>query len=153
MNKRQQNSDTPLKMTSLYNKNFNPNDDESEINAPTTSAAAANVQRKKSESIEPEVRIIDPGKKQARKHSFNIASATDSINNIAISQVARRSSQDNMTGTDDANEDEDEEAELILKYDAQHVIKIFKPVTLCLIIVIICLSFITSYQKSGGQQL
>jgi presenilin 1 len=45
------------------------------------------------------------------------------------------------------------EEKLFLKYSAQHVIKLFIPVSICLIFVIISLSFITSYQSSGGAQL
>jgi len=45
------------------------------------------------------------------------------------------------------------EEELVLKYSAQHVIKLFIPVSICLVFVIISLSWVTSYQSSGGAQL
>ena len=45
------------------------------------------------------------------------------------------------------------EEELVLKYSAQHVIKLFIPVSICLVFVIISLSLVTSYQSSGGAQL
>ena len=53
---------------------------------------------------------------------------------------------------DDENLDEIQE-ELVLKYGAQHVVKLFIPVTICLFFVIISLSAIKSYQKSDGAQL
>lgn len=58
-------------------------------------------------------------------------------------------------GEGDANgEDIDEiEEEIVLKYGAAHVIKLFIPVTLCLIFVILSLSLIKSYQKSDGATL
>ncbi len=48
------------------------------------------------------------------------------------------------------NEDEDE---IVLKYGAGHVVKLFIPVTICLLFVILSLSFVTSYQESGGATL
>jgi hypothetical protein len=48
---------------------------------------------------------------------------------------------------------EELEEEIELKYGAQHVIKLFIPVTLCLLFVILSLSFIKSYQKSDGATL
>lgn len=50
------------------------------------------------------------------------------------------------------DQDEDE-GEIVLKYGAQHVIKLFIPVTICLLFVIISLSLIKSYQQSGGAHL
>lgn len=55
-------------------------------------------------------------------------------------------------GDGDENIDEMEE-EVVLKYGAAHVIKLFIPVTLCLIFVILSLSLIKSYQKSDGATL
>ncbi len=49
--------------------------------------------------------------------------------------------------------DEEEEEEIVLKYGAEHVIKLFIPVTICLAFVILSLSFVTSYQESGGATL
>jgi hypothetical protein len=88
----------------------------------------------------PEVRIADPSSR-----SVNRATDLD-IEQASTSNQARRDEAD----PDEFDEDDEE---LILKYDAQHVIKIFKPVTVCLIFVIVFLSLITSYQKSDGQQL
>ena len=53
---------------------------------------------------------------------------------------------------DDENIEEMEE-EIVLKYGAAHVIKLFIPVTLCLVFVILSLSLIKSYQKSDGATL
>lgn len=48
---------------------------------------------------------------------------------------------------------ESDEEEIVLKYGAGHVVKLFVPVTICLLFVIISLSFVTSYQESGGATL
>lgn len=50
-------------------------------------------------------------------------------------------------------EEEEEDEEIVLKYGAKHVIKLFIPVTICLVFVIISLSLIKSYQQSGGAHL
>ena len=51
-------------------------------------------------------------------------------------------------------EEEEEDAdEIVLKYGASHVVKLFIPVTICLMFVIVSLSFVTSYQESGGATL
>jgi presenilin 1 len=63
-----------------------------------------------------------------------------------------RTEQPHQTNEDEENIEEIEE-EMVLKYGAAHVIKLFIPVTICLIFVIISLSFITSYQQSGGATL
>ena len=55
--------------------------------------------------------------------------------------------------THNENDDEGEEDEIVLKYGAHHVIKLFIPVTICLVFVIISLSLIKSYQESGGSRL
>ncbi len=60
-------------------------------------------------------------------------------------------SQPQMTANDENIEEIEEELEL--KYGAAHVIKLFVPVTICLLFVIISLNLITSYQKSGGNTL
>ena len=48
---------------------------------------------------------------------------------------------------------DEEDDEIVLKYGAKHVIKLFIPVTICLVFVIISLSLIKSYQQSGGAHL
>jgi presenilin 1 len=50
-------------------------------------------------------------------------------------------------------DNDDDEDEIVLKYGASHVVKLFIPVTICLLFVIISLSFVTSYQESGGATL
>lgn len=55
-------------------------------------------------------------------------------------------------GEGDENIEEMEE-EIVLKYGAAHVIKLFIPVTLCLVFVIISLTMIKSYQQSDGATL
>lgn len=86
-----------------------------------------------------EVRIVD-----ARKPKPNVENAQ-----LSVELTNRR-------GRDDQDDDEnleDIQDELVLKYGAQHVVKLFIPVTVCLIFVIISLSAIKSYQKSDGAQL
>jgi presenilin 1 len=67
---------------------------------------------------------------------------------IIDGQTRQPTSQEDIEPTGDEAEEE-----LVLKYSAQHVIKLFIPVSICLVFVIISLSFITSYQSSGGAQL
>jgi hypothetical protein len=42
---------------------------------------------------------------------------------------------------------------MILKYGAKHVIQLFIPVTVCMLLVIIILSLVTAYTKSNGTHL
>jgi hypothetical protein len=125
-----------LIMTSLRNVNFDPSDT---ANDAPRSNAAQNVDQ------EPEVRIIDPSSR-----SLNQRQQQQTEFSVERAGTSSQQSRGEAAADDEFNEDEEE---LILKYDAQHVIKIFKPVTVCLIFVIVFLSLITSYQKSDGQQL
>ena len=87
------------------------------------------------------VRIVDPNMKPTRiKHKTSAAAREASDSNgqpTRVSQVV----------------DDEEEDEIVLKYGAEHVVKLFVPVTLCLLFVIISLSFVKSYQESGGATL
>ena len=87
------------------------------------------------------VRIVDPNMKPTRikpKTSAATREASDSNGQpTRVSQVV----------------DDEEEDEIVLKYGAEHVVKLFVPVTLCLLFVIISLSFVKSYQESGGATL
>ncbi|CAF0708429.1 unnamed protein product [Brachionus calyciflorus] len=93
-------------------------------------------------NTENEVRIIEPrSSRKTRDQSSENAQASVELTN--------RRPSDNIN-----DEDLDEiQDELVLKYGAQHVVKLFIPVTICLLFVIISLSAIKSYQKSDGAQL
>jgi hypothetical protein len=88
-----------------------------------------------------EVEIINPKKKTKRPKPTEQNNVQPNHNDPSPQNVVN-----------DENIDEMKE-EIVLKYGARHVIKLFVPVTVCLVFVIISLSLITSYQKSGGASL
>lgn len=82
-----------------------------------------------------EVRIVDPNRSQQQT-------------------VPRRpSNSTNQQQGPRVADSEEEDDEIVLKYGAEHVVKLFVPVTLCLFFVICSLSFVKSYQESGGATL
>lgn len=89
---------------------------------------------------ETDVKVIEP------RNSRRPRDITDVQASVELTNRNRSSSND------DENLDEIQD-ELVLKYGAQHVVKLFIPVTICLLFVIISLSAIKSYQKSNGAQL
>lgn len=133
-------------MTSLFNKNYDPNDPSTDV---AETSMPANL-------VDPEVQIVDPskqpttsnGRDRQSSNSFNLT-VNSSVNDSSSRMIRGTSAPPVRHGSDNS---EDEE-ELVLKYGAEHVIKIFKPVSLCLILVIICLSLVTSYQSSDGRTL
>lgn len=131
-------------MTSLFNKNYDPNDHSTDV---AETSMPANL-------IDPEVQIVDPSKpttstgNRQSSNSFNLT-VNSSVNDSSSRMIRGSSAPSVRRGSDDSEEEE----ELVLKYGAEHVIKIFKPVSLCLILVIICLSLVTSYQSSDGRTL
>lgn len=84
-----------------------------------------------------DVRIVDPRRPQQQQQQQSVPGRPGNSTNQAQQQA----------------DDEDEDDEVVLKYGAEHVVKLFVPVTVCLFFVICSLSFVKSYQESGGATL
>ncbi|XP_033112232.1 presenilin-1-like isoform X7 [Anneissia japonica] len=51
------------------------------------------------------------------------------------------------------NEGDDDDDDMLLKYGAKHVIMLFAPVSLCMLVVVVTISTVEFYSQSGGQYL
>lgn len=92
-------------------------------------------------NTEVEAKVIDPRNSRRPRDIRDDTQASVELTN-----------RNRSSSNDEENLDEIQD-ELVLKYGAQHVVKLFIPVTICLLFVIISLSAIKSYQKSNGAQL
>lgn len=101
--------------------------------------------------------IIPVGTSLSNANPSNINNtATENINvEILDSSKNKNKTRDNQQTAQAARTDDEqtEDDEIVLKYGASHVVKLFVPVTICLLFVIISLSLVTSYQESGGATL
>lgn len=99
--------------------------------------------------------ILNGSNNNVNSNSNNINNETDVELDVKIINPNGRPATAEHARLENLNEQnlEELEEEIELKYGAQHVIKLFIPVTICLFFVILSLSFIKSYQKSDGATL
>lgn len=118
-------------------------------NGAGAAAASTNPSNNLSVDLELDVKIEDPSEKRRARRQQAAASASAT----ATTTTTTNRGNANGGGVDGGDDIEEMEEEIVLKYGAAHVIKLFIPVTLCLVFVIISLSLIKSYQKSDGATL
>lgn len=83
-----------------------------------------------------------------REYHFDIKPAPKQVNMCQTNSVYRRSGLDGSVQTD-----EEYENELELIYGAQHVILIFVPVIICMLVVSIIISSLSFFATNDGQYL
>ncbi|XP_033112231.1 presenilin-1-like isoform X6 [Anneissia japonica] len=78
-----------------------------------------------------------------QKVKFFTNGCSNGLNNPETDEVPRRTQ----------NEGDDDDDDMLLKYGAKHVIMLFAPVSLCMLVVVVTISTVEFYSQSGGQYL
>lgn len=117
------------------------------VNQTESTSQTPNIETETTENIN--VLIVDP------KESRGTKTPAKRTQNTAATVATRSTPTTVAASTNQRGQiiDDEEEEEIVLKYGASHVVKLFVPVTICLVFVIISLSLVTSYQESGGATL